>query len=83
MIIAAKTKEGKEFMYSTFSAHTISKRSGKQIVELLNSIAYNCKPGEKWHIYEIDKYDQAYDIARFQSFTIRNGSVYVKNTYSY
>lgn len=83
MLIAAKTIEGKEFLYNPKTAHKVSKRSGKRIVEFLNSCEWKCKTGEKWFIYKIDKYDRAFEIAQFQSFTIRNGNLYHNTVYSF
>lgn len=83
MLIAAKTIKGKEFLYNPKTAHKVSKRSGKRIVDFLNSCAWKCNPGEIWFVYEIDKYDQAFEIAQFQSFTIRNGNLYHSTAYSF
>ena len=82
MKILAKTIEGKEFIYNVKSAHAVSQRSAKRIEEFLNSCAWKCKPGEIWHIYEIDQYCSAYDIAQFQSFKIKNGNLYHNTVYA-
>lgn len=76
MKIAAKTREGTEFCYSASSAHKISERSAARIVEALNENRYQLRPGEKWHVYDVDQYGGAYQIAQYQQFSIRNGYLY-------
>lgn len=76
MKIAAKTREGTEFLYSASSAHRISERSAARIVEALNENRYQLRPGEKWHVYNVDQYDGAYQIAQYQQFSIHNGYLY-------
>ena len=73
MLIAAITKEGQEYCYKAKSAHKISKESGKTIVDMLNDKKIALKNGEKWHIYEIEKYDIAFDYAAGQRFYIMRG----------
>lgn len=80
MKIAAKTREGAEFMYSASSAHKISERSAARIVEALNANKYQLRPGEKWHVYNIDEYSAAYIVAQCHQFTIRNGYLCEKKT---
>ena len=80
MKIAAKTREGTEFCYSASSAHRISERSAARIVEALNENRYQLRPGEKWHVYNIDEYSAAYIVASCHQFTIRNGYLYEKRT---
>ena len=76
MKIAAKTREGTEFFYSASSAHRISERSAARIVEALNENRYQLRTGEKWHVYDVDQYDAAHQIAQYQQFTIRNSYLY-------
>lgn len=76
MKIAAKTREGTEFLYSASSAHKVSERSAARIVDALNEHRHQLKPGEKWHVYDVDQYSNAYQIAQYQQFTIRNGYLY-------
>lgn len=78
MKIAAKTREGAEFMYSAQSAHRISERSAARIVEALNENRYQLRPGEKWHVYTIDQYSAAYIVAQCHAFTLHNGYLYEK-----
>lgn len=75
MLILAKTIEGKEYFYNARSARAVSKKSAQTIRDIANDNNYQLRPGEKWHIYEIDKYDIAFDYAQLQAFKIRNGIV--------
>ena len=81
MKIIAKTIEGKEFIYSATSARKVSERSANKICDIVNQYKFllDTSKNEKWFIYEIDKYDIAYDYAQVQSFTIRNGIVTARN----
>ena len=72
MKIVAKTTEGKEFLFNATSAHKVSERSADKIVKALNDVRYGLKTGEIWFVYDVDKYDKAYDYASFQSFVRRN-----------
>ena len=77
MMILAKTHEGSEYMYSPFTAHMVSKASAEVVCSVLNKIGFQIlqEKREKWHIYEVDQYDVAYDFAQVQKFTVRNGIV--------
>ena len=77
MYIIAKTIKGREFMYNPKTARRVSARSAKTILEVVNRYSFllDTERGEIWHIYEVDKYDIAYDYAQFQAFTIRKGIV--------
>ena len=75
MIVLAKAVLGHEFCYNAHSAHAVSKRSASKIRDVLNENKYLLKENEIWHIYDVDQYDNAYDFAATQKFTIRNGVV--------
>lgn len=81
MKIIAKTIEGKEFFYNAKSARKVSERSANKICNIVNQYKFllDTSKNEKWHIYDIDKYDIAFEYAQFQSFTIRNGIVTARN----
>lgn len=79
MKILAKAIKGQEFMYSIRSAHKVSARSATVILDIVNKYRFQLKDNEIWHIYDVDEYDTAYDVAQFQSFTIRNGVVSAKS----
>lgn len=82
MKIVAKAMEGKEFLYNAKSAHKVSERSSKIIVDILNNVKYDLKENETWFAYDIDEYDvRPYEYALSQRFTIRNGLV--KRVFSY
>lgn len=81
MKIIAKTVKGKEFLYNVHSVHKVSEKSAGKILELLNSFGWKCKPGEIWHIYEIDNYSAAFDVAQFQYFKLRKGNLYANTAY--
>lgn len=75
MKIVARTQIGREFVYSTASAHSVSERSAETICNILNEYKYHLNDGECWFIYDIDRYDRSYDFACFQYFKIRKGVV--------
>ena len=75
MLIIAKTVKGKEYYYGVKTAHKVSMAGSEKILEVLNRVRYQLGDGQTWHIYEIDRYDTAYDYAEFQKFTIRKGIV--------
>lgn len=75
MLILAITESGKEYMYSVKSARAVSRNSARRIMDICNSCKYLIKEGQKWHCYDIDKYDAAHDVASFQAFKIRKGIV--------
>lgn len=75
MLIAAKAAAGAEFMYKAQSAHKVSKASGQRIVDALNKICFDLKPGEVWHLYEVDQYSPAYYAADSQEFKVYKGSI--------
>lgn len=76
MIIIARTRKGEEFQYSYASAHRVPKSSARKICDALNRAQYGITPEQIWHVYEIDKYDIAYDFAEHKRFGIRNGKIY-------
>lgn len=75
MLIAAKAAAGAEFMYNARSAHKVSKASGQRIVDALNRIGFDLKPGEVWHLYEVDQYSPAYYTAESQEFRVYKSSI--------
>lgn len=77
MKILAKTHKGSEFCYNARSARAVSERSAGKILEIVNKYNFQIKPenNEIWHIYDVDQYDRAFEIAQYQKFTIRNGIV--------
>lgn len=75
MTIIAKTKAGEEYMYSAKSAHKVSKASATYICEVCNEYKYRLNGGEKWHVYEIDNYSYASDIAEVQHGRVYKGIV--------
>lgn len=75
MVIVAKSVVGHEYLYNASSAHGVSKRSANIIVKILNDCKWHLKPNEVWFIHEVDMYDNAYDYAQRQKFTIRKGIV--------
>ena len=69
MKIVAITTDGQEFLFKVRTAHKVSTAGAEKICKILNHIRYNLKSGaEKWWVYEIDKYDMAYDYAVTQDF---------------
>lgn len=77
MLVCAMSLKGKEFFYKANTARKVSKASAQKICDIANKceFLYSYHPGYVWHIYEVDQYDQAYEYAQFQKFTIRNGIV--------
>lgn len=75
MTIIAKTTEGKEYLYSVKSAHKVSKASADYICKICNEYKYRLKNGEKWHVYDVDTYESAYDVALLQRGSVYKGIV--------
>lgn len=75
MKILAISIKGREFVYNPSTAHKVSERSGKAIMDALNKARYNLKENEVWHMHEVGPYDNAYAYATYQEFTIYKGSV--------
>lgn len=76
MKVLAKTIKGQEYMYNARSARQVSERSAKVILDIVNEYRFLLNnENEIWHVYDVDRYDRAYDYAQFQKFTIRNGIV--------
>ena len=71
MKIVAKTIDGKEFIYSAHSAHRAPAKRIKEVLEILNENRYKLKDGEKWWIYEVDQYDDAFYYSENQRFGFR------------
>lgn len=76
MLVLARSPEGKEFLYSSSSAHSVPKASANKIRDTLNRIRYKLKDGEVWHLHEVGQYDLAYEYGQCQSFRIRTGHIY-------
>jgi hypothetical protein len=64
-------------MYNPRSARAVSARSAAAILEIVNKHNFQIDPekSEVWHVYDVDQWDRAYEIAQYQKFTIRNGIV--------
>lgn len=75
MLILAISVKDREYLYKANTARAVSKNSAQKICDIVNECKYQLKPGEIWHIHEIDKYDIAYDYAARQEFKIRRGIV--------
>ena len=71
----AKAIKGKEFLFSSNSAHAVSARSAARICDILNKCNYLLKPGETWHTYEYDENSSIAVIVETQRFTIRKGII--------
>lgn len=80
MFIVAKTNKGTEYLYDVLSSHKVSKAAKNIICNSLNDNKYNIKNNEIWHIYEIDKYDNAYDVASYQEMKLYKNRIRI---YSY
>lgn len=68
MTIVAQAHKGQEYMYTVNTAHKVSADKATKIAELLNQANYMLKDGMVWWVYDVDKYDTAYDYAQFQRF---------------
>ena len=75
MKVVAKSVKGNEFLYSAKSAHKVAKASAEAICKALNDSNYDLKNGETWFVHDVDKYDNAFQYAEWQSFTRRNGTI--------
>lgn len=75
MTIIAKTRKGQEYLYSAISAHKVSKASAAYICKICNECKYRLKEGETWHIYDVDPYSYAHDVAETQHGRVYRGTV--------
>ena len=73
--IIAKTIEGKEFIYSKKQSYGVPTSSAKKIAEIMNTVKWQLKDNEKWHVYEIGEWEKDYIAAGYQRLSIRNGIV--------
>lgn len=78
MKIVAVAVKGQEFLYNPKTAHKVSAKSAERITENLNENLFRLKENEIWYLYDVDRYDRAFDYAESQSFVIRNGYLYEK-----
>ena len=76
MKVLAISAKGREFLYNASTAHKVSERSGKVIMDALNNAKYGLKEGQVWHIHEVWPCDNAYAFASYQEFAIRKGKIY-------
>ena len=75
MIVLAISAKGAEYLYSSRSAHKVSKASAEKIAAVLNEKRHHLKDNQVWHIHEVDGYDNASIYAEDMRFSIRNGIV--------
>jgi len=76
MTILAKAVKGHEWMFTTASAHKVSKASAKVIRDALNGIKYDLKDGETWWIYEdVSEWENAGIYASVQAFKRYKGNI--------
>lgn len=69
MKIVAITTDGAEFWFKVRTAHKVSNAGAEKICKILNHIRYDLNAtAEKWWVYDIDKFDIAYDYAMTQNF---------------
>ena len=68
MTIIALAEKGREFCYITRTAHKVSERKARKIADRLNELNYKTDANHHWWVYEVDRYDSAYDYASFQEF---------------
>lgn len=72
--LIAKTRIGKEFMYSRESAFFADKNAEK-VADILNKNKYQLKEGECWYVYD---YDFGQDLFVTEKiFIAKNGSIKV------
>ena len=76
MKIVAKAIKGKEFFYSAKSAHKVAQSSAYLICKMLNDANYKLNEGEVWHVFDVDRYDSAYEYAEWQTFRRCNHKLY-------
>lgn len=82
MLIVALAIRGKEYLYKSNTAHKVSKRSSKIILNTLNKYNPEFKHGYIWHLYEIDEYDVVpYTAALHQRFIKYKHYIKEKITY--
>lgn len=75
MKVLAISSKGHEFLYRASTAHKVSERSWKKIMDALNEAKYGLKENEVWHMHEVSSYDNAYAFANYQEFSIYKGTI--------
>lgn len=70
--LIAKTMTGAEYLHSKSDSYFVT-RSAERILEILNDAGYHLKPGETWHLYDYDFYQDTYCTKRL---TYSHGNVY-------
>ena len=75
MLVVAMSCKDHEFLYKPSTAHKVSKASAQKICDILNQYKYRLVGNSVWHIHEVGMYEDAYDYAQYQRFTIRKGIV--------
>ena len=76
MLIVAKAIKGKEFLYDASTAYQVPKSRANEIVERLNRVTFQLRPGEVWHVYDVCELDNAYHYAIGRNFYFRRGMLY-------
>lgn len=71
MIVVAKAIKGKEFMYSSSSAHRVAPKNAQRIADALNHEQYGITPEQTWFVYDVGMYDNAYAYGEMQGFQLR------------
>jgi len=66
--------QGAEFMYKLSSAILVPSKSAEAIRDYLNSIKYQIKAGEVWHIYTNDFYTDSRIEKEIKSFSPKRGT---------
>lgn len=75
MKIVALAKKGAEFMYRSATAHAVPEKRAAEIAAALNLVNYKTDPGLVWYVYDVDQYDDAFQVAVEQKFFFRDGSL--------
>lgn len=75
MKVLAISMKGHEYFFRASTAHKVSERSAKKIMDALNKAKYGLKENEVWHLHEVGMYDNAYAYATYQEFRIYKGNI--------
>ena len=71
MKILAIAEKGREFIYAPKTAHKVNAAKAEKVAAILNECGYMLTDAARytWHVYDVDRYDNAYVYAQYQKFT--------------
>ena len=80
--IIAKSINGQEYLYSEKYCYSVSAKKAKIICDTLNSLQWQLRSNEIWHIYDLDELDYKYTNAVFQQLIAGKKGIRIKYHWS-